>query len=70
MAKISINLRKSLLSRNISREVAFSRFVSPVIDKVLGLRCTSFGYQSARLWGLCQVCKIQRQVQQVNVRDL
>ena len=70
MAKISINLRKSLLSRNISREVAFSRFVGPVIDKVLGLRCTSFGYQSARLWGLCQVCKIQRQVQQVNVRDL
>ena len=70
MAKISINLRKSLLSRNISREVAFSRFVSPVIDKVLGLRCTLFGYQSARLWVLCQVCKIQRQVQQVNVRDL
>ena len=25
----------------------FSRFVGPVIDKVLGLRCTSFGYQSA-----------------------
>jgi hypothetical protein len=23
----------------------FSRFVGPVIDKVLGLRCTSFGYQ-------------------------
>ena len=41
--------------RNISREGAFSRFVSPVIDKVLGLRCTSFGYQSARLWVLCQV---------------
>ena len=33
----------------------FSRFVGPVIDKVLGLRCTSFGYQSARLWDLCQV---------------
>ena len=27
----------------------FSRFVGPVINKVLGLRCTSFGYQSARL---------------------
>ena len=27
----------------------FSRYVGPVIDKVLGLRCTSFGYQSARL---------------------
>ncbi len=24
----------------------FSRYVGPVIDKVLGLRCTSFGYQS------------------------
>ena len=33
----------------------FSRFVGPVIDKDLGLRCTSFGYQSARLWVLCQV---------------
>ena len=33
----------------------FPRFVSLVIDRVLGLRCTSFGYQSARLWVLCQV---------------
>ena len=33
----------------------FSCFVGPVIDKVLGLRCTSLGYQSARLWVLCQV---------------
>ena len=33
----------------------FSRSVGPVIDKVLGLRCKSFGYQSARLWDLCQV---------------
>ena len=33
----------------------FSRFVGPVIDKVLGHRCTSFGYQSARLWILCLV---------------
>ncbi len=23
----------------------FSRYVGPVIDKVLGLRCTSYGYQ-------------------------
>ena len=23
----------------------FSRFVAPIIDKVLGIRCTSFGYQ-------------------------
>ena len=33
----------------------FSRFVGPVIDKVLGLRCTSYGYQSARLLVLRQV---------------
>ena len=33
----------------------FFRFVGPVIYKVLGLRCTSFGYQSTRLWVLCQV---------------
>ena len=32
----------------------FSRFVGPVIDKVIGLRCTSVGYQSARLWVLCR----------------
>ena len=34
----------------------FSRFVGPVIDKVLGLRCTSYGYQylvrlSTKYWG-------------------
>ncbi len=32
----------------------FSRYMAPVIDKVLGLRCTSYGYQSARLSVLCQ----------------
>ena len=32
--------------------VHFPRFVDPVIDKLLGLRCSSFGYQSARLWVL------------------
>ena len=29
----------------------FSRFVSPVIDKVLGLRCTSYGYQYSEVAG-------------------
>ena len=29
----------------------FSRFVGPVIDKVLGLRCTSFGYQYSEIAG-------------------
>ena len=41
--------------RNISCEGAFSRFVGPVIDKVLGLRCTSLAISTARLWVLCQV---------------
>ena len=29
----------------------FSRFVGPVIDKVLSLRCTSFGYQYSEIAG-------------------
>ena len=29
----------------------FSRFVGPVIDKVLGLRCTSYGYQYSEIVG-------------------
>ena len=30
----------------------FSRFVGPVIDKVLGLRCTSYSYQYSEIAGL------------------
>jgi len=29
----------------------FSRYVGPVIDKVLGLRCTSYGYQYSEIAG-------------------
>ena len=29
----------------------FSRFVGPVIDKVQGIRCTSFGYQYGEIVG-------------------
>ena len=29
----------------------FSRYVGPVIDKGLGLRCTSFGYQYGEIVG-------------------
>ena len=29
----------------------FPRFVGPVIDKVLGLRCTSYGYQYSEIVG-------------------
>ncbi len=34
--------------RNLS-----SRFVGPVIDKTLGIRCTPYGYQSVKLSDLC-----------------
>ena len=56
MAKVSIKSEKiTPFERIFHVREHFSRFVGPVIDKVLGLRCTSFGYQSARLWVLCQV---------------
>ena len=56
MAKVSIKSEKITPFGGIFHvREHFSRFVGPVIDKVLGLRCTSFGYQSARLWDLCQV---------------
>ena len=46
MAKVSIKSEKITLFGGIFHvREHFSRFVGPVIDKVLGLRCTSFGYQ-------------------------
>ena len=51
MAKVSIKSEKITPFGGIFHvREHFHRFVGPVIDKVLGLRCTSFGYQSARLW--------------------
>ena len=46
MAKIQIKSEKITPFGGIFhvREL-FSRFLGPVIDKVLGIRCTSFGYQ-------------------------
>ena len=56
MAKVSIKSEKITPFGGIFHvREHFSRFVGPVIDKVLGLRCTSFGYQSARLWVLCYI---------------
>ena len=56
MAKVSMKSEKITPFGGIFHvREHFSRFVGPVIDKVLGLRCTSFGYQSTRLWVLCQV---------------
>ncbi len=55
MAKVSIKSEKITPFGGIFhvREL-FSRYMAPVIDKVLGLRCTSYGYQSARLLVLYQ----------------
>ena len=45
MAKVSIKSEKNTPFGGIFhvREL-FSRYVGPVIDKVLGLRCTSYGF--------------------------
>ena len=52
MAKVQIKSEKITPFGGIFhvREL-FSRFVGPVIDKVLGLRCTSFGYQYGEIVG-------------------
>ena len=52
MAKVSIKSEKITPFGGIFpvRE-QFSRFVGPVIDKVLGLRCTSYGYQYSEIVG-------------------
>ena len=46
MAKVQIKSEKITPFGGIFhvREL-FSRFVAPIIDKVLGIRCTSYGYQ-------------------------
>ena len=52
MAKLSIKSEKITPFGGIFhvREL-FSRYVDPVIDKVLGLRCTSYGYQYSEIAG-------------------
>ena len=55
MAKVSIKSERITPFGGVFHvREQFSSFVGPVIDKVLGLRCTSFGYQSARLSVLWQ----------------
>ena len=52
MAKVSIKYDKITPFGGIFHvREQFSRFVGPVIDKVLGLRCTSFGYQYGEIAG-------------------
>ena len=50
MAKVSIKSEKITPFGGIFhvREL-FSRYVGPVIDEVLGLRCTSYGYQYSEI---------------------
>jgi len=46
MAKVQIKSEKvTPFGGKFHVRELFSRYVGPVIDKVLGLRCTSFGYQ-------------------------
>ena len=50
MAKINIKSEKITPFGGIFHVMEhFPRFVGPVIDKVLGLRCTSFGYQYSEI---------------------
>ena len=50
MAKVSIKSEKITPFGGIFHvREHFSRFVGLVIDKVLGLRCTSFGYQYSEI---------------------
>ena len=52
MAKVSIKSEEITPFGGIFHvREQFSRFVGPVIDKVLGLRCTSFGYQYSEIAG-------------------
>ena len=52
MAKVQIKSEKITPFGGIFRvRKQFSRFVGPVIDKVLDLRCTSYGYQYSEIAG-------------------
>ena len=52
MAKVQIKYEKITPFRGIFHvREQLSRFVDPVIDEVLGLRCTSYGYQYSEIAG-------------------
>jgi hypothetical protein len=52
MAKVNIKSEKITPFGGIFHvREQFSRYVGPVIDKVLGLRCTSYGYQYSEIVG-------------------
>ena len=61
MAKLSIKSERITPFGGIYyvREL-FSRYIGPVIDEVLGLRCTSYGYQYSEIVGSkCWVCGVR-----------
>ena len=52
MAKVNIKFGKiTLFGGFFHVRRLFSRYMAPVIDNVLGLRCTSFGYQYSEIFG-------------------
>ena len=52
MAKVNIKFEKITPFGGLFHvRRLFSRYVGPVIDNVLGLRCTSFGYQYSEIFG-------------------
>ena len=52
MSKVSIKSEKiTPFGGTFHVRERFPRFVDPVIDKVLGLRCTPFGYQYSKIVG-------------------
>ena len=52
MAKVSIKSEKiTPFGRIVHVREQFSRYMAPIIDKVLGLRCTSYGYQYSEIVG-------------------
>ena len=69
MAKVQIKSEKITPFGGIFhvREL-FSRFVGPVIDKVLGLRCTSYGYQYSEIVGSLSIGARQSSIIAANIR--
>ena len=67
MAKVQIKSEKITAFGGIFhvREL-FSRFVGPVIDKVLGLRCTSFGYQYGEIAGSLAIVRWRSELQNLS----
>ena len=51
MAKVQIKSEKVTPFGGIFHVRELSRYMAPIIDKVLGLRCASYGYQYGEIAG-------------------